>query len=319
MPDPFFIVGVHRSGTTLLRYMFNSSPNIYIPEECNFIPEFFGKNPREQLGQKRVEFLLQRVFTQHRQQFSREWQGDPPDSAEFFKLMTAPTPAGFLDALYTLYARQHGAGRWGDKTPFHTSYIELLHQIFPTAKFIHIIRDGRDVGLSMLERFGPNEFHVDRFFVARNWVRRIRHAQAAGRRLGPAFYTEVRYAALVENPEAELKRLCDFVGEPFVPVMAQPQKLGRQQIPDGEPWHGRIREAPSNKRVGKWQTQMSQADLWMFQRIAGGLLAELGFPVVEVEPPSPAVRAQFWALAAKYGVLQAGRRVAQAIGLKPPN
>ena len=313
--NPIFIIGVHRSGTTLLRYMLSSSPRIYIPPESDFIPRFFGRAPLASLSEKRVRKVLHIIFTRYR--FAKEWQGDPPDPDRFLEAMPTRTPAGFLEALYRMYAHQYGAARWGDKTPIYASYVDLIHQIFPQAQFVHIIRDGRDVALSMLDKWGRKEFHVDIYFAARTWVRRIRQARAAGARLGPGLYYELRYEHLVQDPERELRSLCEFLGEPYVPEMARPHLLARERIRPGD-FHDPVRHPPDPGRIGRWQREMSGADLRLFQRVAGSLLTELGYPLADAGQMPAGERMRFLALAAKYELLQAGRRVLQGLGLLPP-
>jgi hypothetical protein len=312
---PIFIVGVHRSGTTLLRFMLNSSPRIYIPPESDFIPRFFLRNPQEHLSRKRIATILDTIFSEYR--FGSEWQGDPPHIDSFVQSMPSPTPSGFLATLYGSYAQQNDAQRWGDKTPIYTSYIDLLDQLFPNAQFIHTIRDGRDVAISMLEKWGKSEVHVDIFFTARNWLRRIKRAQASGARLGPQRYYELRYERLVTDPETELKALCDFLDEPYMPAMTQPQILGRKSI-DPESWEAPIRRPPNTARIGRWQQEMSLPDQRLFQRVAGKLLATLDYQLIDLGPmPVPEI-ARLVLLGLKYAVLQAGRRVLQALGLFPP-
>jgi len=312
---PIFIVGVHRSGTTLLRFMLNSSPRIYIPPESDFIPRFFLRNPQEQLNRKRVSTILNAIFAEYR--FGSEWQGDPPHIDAFIQSMTSPTPSGFLATLYGSYAQQHGAQRWGDKTPIYASYIDLLHRLFPDAQFIHIIRDGRDVAVSMLEKWGKSEVHVDLFFAARNWARRIKQAQESGSRLGPQRYYEMRYERLVRDPETELEALCHFLDEPYLPEMAQPQILGRKSV-DPKSWEAPIRRPPNIARIGRWRQEMSLVDQRLFQRVAGKLLATLDYELIESDAMLIPELARLAALAVKYAVLQAGRRVLQAAGLFPP-
>lgn len=315
MTDPIFIIGVHRSGTTLLRFMLNSSPHIYIPPESDFIPRFFLGRPHRELSQADIARILDVIF--HRYRFVKEWQGAPPDPALLIARLPARTPAALLDTLYSDYARQHGAGRWGDKTPIYASYVDLIAAIFPTARFVHIIRDGRDVALSMLDKWGDKELHVDIYFAARNWVRRIRQAHASAARLGPGRYYEMRYEALVAAPEAELRPLCDFLDEPYLPAMAQPDRLGREQVAAGD-FHEAVRRPPSTTRVARWQREMTPADLRLFQRLAGPMLHELGYGVADAGNMPPVEITRLSALAVKYMVLQSGRRVAQAARLVPP-
>lgn len=313
--DPLFIIGVHRSGTTLLRYMLSSSPRIYIPPESDFIPRFFLHNPTGPLTENDVANILQIIFNQYR--FAKEWRDDPPDAETILREMDAPTPAAFLDALYSMYARQYGAVRWGDKTPIYASYVDLIHQIFPQARFVHLIRDGRDAALSMLEKWSQKEIHVDVYFAARNWVRRIRAAQAAGKRLGPDRYHELYYEDLVRVPEQELRQLCHFLAEPYAPEMVEQQRLARKQLPSGG-FHEPVRHPPTEARIGRWRQKMRPTDVRLVQAVAGDLLQALGYELAPVGPMPPAERARQAALAVKYTVLQAGRRVLQAAGVMPP-
>lgn len=312
---PVFIVGVHRSGTTLLRFMLNSSPRIFIPPESDFIPRFFGRRPGEQLGERRLASILNTIFTTYR--FAKEWQGEPPQVQAFIEQMSRRTPAAFLDTLYRSYAAQYGATRWGDKTPIYASYMDLIHEIFPEAQFVHIIRDGRDVALSMLDKWGKREIHVDIYFAARNWVRRIRQAQGSGARLSSDLYYELRYEALVENPKAELLRLCTFLGEPFLPDMAKPHLLGRAHIQKGD-FHAPLRQPPSTDRIERWKREMSPADRRLFQGVAGELLVELGYEIEDLGNAPPREQIRSWLLASKYTTLQTGRHVLQALGILPP-
>ena len=312
---PIFIVGVHRSGTTLLRYMLNSNPRIHIPPESDFIPNFFGRKPTESLSDKRIAHILNVIFTRYR--FVREWQGEPPDLVQFIDSMPDRTPAAFLDTLYCAYASQNNADRWGDKTPIYSSYIDLISKIFPQAQFIHLIRDGRDVALSMLETWGPKDFHIDILFTARNWVNRTSRARNAGHQLGPDQYYELRYENLVQDPERELRPLCEFLNEAYIAAMAEPHRLGRTQIEAGS-FHAPVRNPPNPNRIKRWQQEMAQPDLRLFQHIARDLLEELDYSLPDVGEMSTQERVRFSTLNTKYIILQTGRRLLQSLGVFPP-
>lgn len=313
--DPIFIVGVHRSGTTLLRYMLSSSPRIYIPPESDFIPRFFLCKPLAALDEKKVASTLDIIFEKYR--FVKEWEGERPEANDFYSTMRSKTPAGFLEQLYSHYAAQKGAVRWGDKTPIYSSYIDLIHQIFPQAKFVHIIRDGRDVALSMLDKWGDKEIHVDIYFTARNWVRRIREAQLSGKRLGSGLFYELTYESLVASPEESLRHVCDFLEEPFVEEMVTHHRKARQQIGSGS-FHDAVRQPVSKSRICRWQNEMNAADLRLFEQVAGPLLVELNYKLADVGPMSILEKSRFQAFHVKYEALQIGRRVAQNMGLVPP-
>ncbi len=311
---PIFIIGAHRSGTTLLRFMLSSHPRIYIPPESDFIPLFFRKHPRRPLSRKQVARILGIIFTRYR--FVKEWQGPPPPVEHFFE-DGAPVPSVFLDVLYSDYAQQNGATRWGDKTPIYSSYVPLLNALFPQAQFVHLIRDGRDVAISTLAKWGQRDFHIDIYFAARNWVRRTRQARRDGHSLGANRYYELHYETLVRDPEGQLRSLCAFLGEDYAPEMAAPHRLGQQKIPAGG-FHEPVRHPPDPARIGRWQREMSPPDLRLFQHVAGDLLAELGYPLADAGEMTSAEKRRLTILRAKYEILQAGRRTATALGLLPP-
>lgn len=313
---PFFIVGVHRSGTTLLRYMLSSHSRIYIPPESDFIPNFFLHKPTAELSERRIADILHTVFSKYR--FVGEWQGDPLNARALAREMPEPTPAALLDALYREYARQNGAERWGDKTPIYASYLDLIHQIFPQAQFVHIIRDGRDAALSMLEKYEQDELHVDVFFAARNWVRRIRKAQASGARLGTDLYYELRYESLVQDPERELRAVCAFLGETFEPGMLAHHRLALERIPPDSHFFNSVRNPTTRQRVGRWREALSPADQRLVQHVERKLLTELGYELEDLGPMSILEKGRLVVLAGKYATLQAGRRVLQQLGLFPP-
>lgn len=295
--------------------MLSSSPRLHIPPESDFIPRFFLRHPHQQLGEQQIARILEVIFSKYR--FVKEWQDERPESQSFLPQMPERTPAAFLDTLYTLYARQYRAVRWGDKTPIYASYVDLLNAIFPQAQFIHIIRDGRDVALSMLDKWGKSELHVDLYFAARNWVRRIRDVRASATQLAPGLFYELRYEALVQDPEKEVRGVCEFLGEPYFPQMARPHELGRERLEAGS-FHAAVRRPPSASRVGRWRQEMSSTDQRLFQYVAGKLLVALNYEVVDLGAITFGERIQLAILATKYNVLQAGRGALQTLRLVPP-
>lgn len=316
-PKPFFIVGVHRSGTTLLRYILSSHPDVYVPEESDFIPRFFLHRPTRPLSSQKVAEYLHIIFNEYR--FVRDWQGEMPDpQTVWMDIASNPTPAAFLDALYTRYAQQNQAYRWGDKTPIYASYISLLHQIFPEARFIHIIRDGRDAALSMLEKYASDEFHVDVYFAAWNWVRRIRAAQKAARQLPAQQYVEIRYEDLVADAAPIVRQLCTFLDLDFRPEMLMQHQLAQQQIPADSHFFANVRKPITQKKVGRWQNDLTERDQRLVQAVQRSLLTELDYDLHDLGALSSVEYVRLLGLKGKCMTLQAGRRVLQAAGLFPP-
>jgi len=193
----------------------------------------------------------------------------------------------------------------------------LIADIFPTAQFIHLIRDGRDVALSTIDAY-KERFYVDVYFAARSWKRRIRKAFASATRLGSDRYYELRYEQLTADPDSLLREICDFLGEVYVPEMAEPHRMARKYIgPKG--LHAPVREQTTTKSSGRWRREMSKADQRLLQAVAGDLLDELGYETVDLGKMCLTERARFAGLQAKYAVLHAGRRALQTVGVFPPN
>jgi hypothetical protein len=313
---PIFIIGVHRSGTTLLRFILSSHPHIYIPPESDFIPKYFLKSPTQILGLDDVQRMLSEIFSSYR--FVKEWKSEFPDPQNFYASMPASTPQGFLTHLYSLYAGQYHALRWGDKTPIYTSYLDLLFQIFPGAAFIHILRDPRDAAVSLLEKYQTREFHVDIYFAARNWVTRVQKALSDAQRLPPAQYLEIRYEQLVSDPEKMIHRLCDFLGETFHPRMLHPEIAAQQLVPTDSYFFSNVRNPINPDSIGRWRTDLSPEDTRLIQFVAGNLMRELGYPLIDIGKMGAAEKLRLASLQLKYETLQQGRKVIQAVGLKPP-
>lgn len=317
---PFFIVGAHRSGTTLLRYMLASSPRIYIPPESDFIPRYFLRRPHEPITVREAQSIIDALFSEFRYRMvPREWRGDKPDARALLGGAAAVSPRAFLEAFYNAYAGQYGAVRWADKSPGYACYMDLLGAIFPEAKFVHIIRDGRDAAMSMAEKWGPHEWHVDLYWSSMHWVRRVRAARASGARLGTNRYHELRYEQLVADPDPLLREICAFLDEPYHPAMARPQELARQTIDASNGFHSRIREAPNTERIARWRREMSPLDLYLSQRIAGPLLSELGYDLAPRPRLAPRDRLRFERLRGKYMLTSTAMACLQKLGLHPPN
>ena len=314
--QPFFIIGVHRSGTTLLRFMLCRHSRIYIPPETDFIPYFFGKNPNEQLTDRRLQQITYKIFTRYR--FKEEWQGNRPTLPDLLCVMPDRTPASFLNSLFLLYAKQYGKFRWGDKTPIYASYVELLHKIFPNAQFIHILRDPFDASLSLLDKYQDREFHIDIYFAARNWVRRIDDITKAKQLLAPELYHELRYEDLVRNPEENLREICSFLGETYEPAMVEQHLLAKDIIAPDSHFFANVRNPVNTGSIGRGRKLLSLQDKHLIQRVAGSTMQQLGYEFEDLGTMTLPEITRMELLRAKYNILQAGRRIMTSINLMPP-
>ena len=163
-----FVVGVNRSGTTLLRMMLDAHPELTMPPETHFVPELIDV---AEAGEATPEALLATITKQ------REWGDFGLTEEQLLDAFGAIEPLNAGDALrafYALYAERIGKPRWGEKTPIYVKSIRKIHRALPEARFVHVIRDGRDVALSIRDR-AVKEHPID--VIAERWVRRIGQAR----------------------------------------------------------------------------------------------------------------------------------------------
>src|SRR5437867_5518897 len=206
---PLFIVGCGRSGSTLLRLMLDAGPEIAIPGESHFIPQLFERFGGAADPDALASALMATPHFGH-------WKIPEGAVWERVRAIDPPTFADVIEAAYLANAGEHGKPRWGDKTPIYVRSIPLLAGLWPDARFVHLIRDGRDVALSYLSlHWGPSTISA----AANKWRGDVTAGIRDGRLLGTSRYLEVRYEALVENAERELQRICEFADLKFAKEM----------------------------------------------------------------------------------------------------
>jgi len=279
---PFFIVGCRRSGTTLLRLMLDRHPGIAIPPESHFIPPLW-KHRRRYGSDGRltdVDRFLSDLGSQTR---FRLW-GLPIEAVRSELDRTGePTIDAGLSASFRAYARREGKQRWGDKTPNYVEHLSTLDRLFPGAQFIHLVRDGRDVAASML---AMQDWHHTAATPAFYWRQALQQVRAARPVLGKRL-VEVRYEALIEDTDAELRGLCTFLGVDFDPAMLESDWHEIEKVPEAERhMHGRV-GLPVTSGLRDWRRDLDRASIREFEAIAGRELHAYGY---ELSGPSPDLR-----------------------------
>jgi hypothetical protein len=187
--------------------------------------------------------------------------------------------ATFTSRLFDLYGKAQGKRLVGDKTPAYARHLPTLHALWPGARFIHLIRDGRDVCLSAVHWQKPGKllshsptWAEDRVSTAALWWEwHVRLGREGGRSLGAALYREVHYEALVARPAEECAGLCAFLGLPYDPAMPRFHERPPRADQPLHPW------TPVTAGLRDWRTQMPSGDVECFEAAAGNLLDELGY------------------------------------------
>lgn len=280
MADVFpFFVGSGRSGTTLFRNVFDAHPKLAVMHEGHFVGAMARVSRRyESSSGVDTDAFLRDLF--NNDNFKRQGLTRPAVEAA---LAGAP-PQHLADAIRIVlqaYAAAHGKPYYGDKTPGYVAQIKDLATMFPDAKFVHIIRDGRDVAMSYLERdeWGPASIAE----AALYWRSRVGRGRKAGSALGDERYREVRYEDMVDDPEGTTTSLCGFLGLEYDPAMMEYHQRGREfaaSTKHPEAFAGLAK--PVTKGMRDWRIEMAPDDVALFETIAGDLLAELAYDVTGI-------------------------------------
>jgi len=250
---PIFIVGCQRSGTTLLRLMLDSHPNISCGPETRFLDDFAKLT-------------------------SESW--DRLSLYGFPKSYWLDKSAEFFDSFQAEYAKSRGKARWADKTPRYALSLGYLNELFPSCQIVHVIRDGRDVVASHRDRWG----YWSAVKAVEKWPRYIRAARRVGERLPDDRYTEVRYEDLVLDTEASLRALLLFLGEPWDDAVLHPDAAPHDVAGRYEQFSAerRRRAGPDGSvvyrtRVGAHRREIDPALRALFAVRAGPTLRALGY------------------------------------------
>ncbi len=277
---PFFILGSPRSGTTLLRQMINRHPEVFIPPENGEIQGMvrtFGRL-RHSPWPDVVRAVLDRFACGYEAPF---WEIDLQRVAERANAL-APlhrSLAGIFGVLYSEYGRQHAPGkrRWGDKsTPGHFQYLNKLDYVFPDARFVHIIRDGRDSVLSCVRTGFYDGSYVK---AAHAWTENVRACDRFGRRCGPGRFLSIRYEDLVDSPPLLIKHICGFLGIEFTPAMTSDIVDRRNLSGDviALPHHRNVLQPVSSASVGNWRSALPSQSQSVVTSIMRGELRSHGY------------------------------------------
>jgi hypothetical protein len=274
-----FIVGRGRSGTTLLRAMFDSHPDMAIPPESYGLVRF-GRS--RQRYEREDGFNLELFVEDAVDLWNRKWGLPENELASVLSSARPTTVPEATRAMFSAYAQRQGKRRYGDKTPHNVMQIAFLGELFPEARFVHIIRDGRDVTLSFLSvDFGAKGIGEG----AISWKRTVEQGRRGGARLGGDRYREVKYEDLVRDPNATLSELCSFADLPFDPLMLRYFERADEVLKGTKKAvHTNISRPPT--KIRDWRVEMRPADIALFEALAGSSLERFGYPRVYQRVPT---------------------------------
>ena len=289
LPRPPFpvVVGCPRSGTSLLAVMLDSHPELTVPPETSFIGTLAAlQGTGDALRQTFFDIVTADRIT------ISNWSDFGLDMEALRRQLEAIEPftvtAG-LRAFYALFAQSQGKPRCGEKTPSYVFIMPMIAALLPETHFIHLIRDPGDTALSWRKTwFAPSQ---DLRVLGEAWKK---HVEAGRRAAGLVRrYTEVRFEDLVQNPERELRRVCEYLALRWDPVMldygaqgaARVERLQGRRHARGQMIareertriHANLTRAPDTDRLAVWRREMTAAERRGLEEAAGPLVRELGY------------------------------------------
>ena len=285
---PIFLVGMPRSGTKLLRNLLNQHSQIQIPKiETEFYPMWAAQwNDYGDLSDWETFHTFYQAFLNLPYARYCADEGHIVDARSWFEACNAFTPAAVFEALIRLDADAPADNKviWGDKSPSYIRHMSQLKADFPTARFIHLIRDVRDYALSIRSAWNKNMLRA-----AQRWADDITAARIDGASLDHAYF-EIRYEDLLEDPSTSMERISAFLNVAPEEAMMTPPS-GTENLGDARSAKGILKS-----NTGKYLTRMTASERRRIESVSAHVLRALDYPCEYEGPPKRLSRARLLGL-----------------------
>lgn len=272
-----FIIGVGRSGTSLLQSMLGAHPAIGFLPETQFLRKYcFSTRSKKLIEKKGSGFFRQKLR----------------DDASFARLQIRPedcvldqTPVSII-GVYGQILKKYLLGRNktipGDKDPRNLDFIKEIHQYFPDARILHIIRDPRDVVLSRTKAEWSKRWPF--FLHACMYDVQLTRGRKWANRLFKDHYREIFYEDLLEQPEEVLKEICNWLNCAYDPAMLRYQDTAKSLVASSEmQWKKETLGPLLKKNKNKWRTELTAYQVSLVERICTPALRQLPYKKADVE------------------------------------
>jgi len=258
------VIGCQRSGTSFLYRVLSEILDIGFGRDNTLFLRLFRSI--NQYGDLKQDKNLRKLLNDISQStvFKKRFSGLQINDIDFINSIEIREYPDIIRSIYALWALKHGKTSWGGKTPDYTGQIEPLTQLFPDVKIIHIVRDGRDVALSLFALpWGPEDAYV----AANYWKKRVALG-TSGKTVVKERFFELKYEDFLENPETLFTQLLEFLD---VEDSLREKKIleFREKI---------VSKIKANNTF-KWKTKMSKSDIRIFELTARKQLENYGYEI----------------------------------------
>ncbi len=268
-----FIVGRGRSGTTLLQTILNTHPKISVAEEGQFMMLLKGRYSKGSWNKERIKAFYDDLWLERRLE---NWSLNKEQLIEL--LLSFGNEASYSDLCATVYAnnamtQEKDDDAWlGDKNPHYALFLNDIMEVFPDAKFIHIVRDYRDTVLSYQNvDFDPDWTTplAQRWVIYNNEVLKYRNKH-------PDKFIELKFEDLLTLPFERLTAICNFLGIEFYEEMLEFYK-GKDREYWNRNWQQMLSKPLDSSRIYTWRKKMKEEDIKICDVICGEMATQFGY------------------------------------------
>ena len=289
--DKVFILGNPRSGTSLFRLMLNSHSMINATPECGFLHWWYKKYADWDSSCVTSNRLDEYISDLESSKRIEDWKMDYAQLKEKIVQENPDNYAKLGEIVYVFYGEQKGkkAKVIADKNNYYINHFNDLNEIWPDAKYILVVRDGRDVACSYLnmETLVTNspykpKLSTDIKTIAKEWLTNNQNVLSFSESLNNNQFMVIRYEDFVTNSELYLTKVCNFLGLNFEPEMLNYYiKNAKEQ---DEPlssldWKKKTLEKPDKENIGKYKMELEKESIVEFNAIATDLLQKFNYEI----------------------------------------
>ncbi|MCW8856258.1 MAG: sulfotransferase [Kangiella sp.] len=268
---PVFIVGNPRSGTTLTAVLLDRHSRIAVPPETNFFNMFLPTIHK----QDKLDHETMTHFTLRSDRIN-DLGLEAENVLKHFKHYKLSV-YNLFRVILEEYTKSRGKFRPGEKSPMHIQHVDEIIKLYPHAKVICVMRDGRDVVNSILNTWGDKELSRRIEWLSVKWAQNARLAVKYANKY-PDRFIIIKFESLLRNPESELRKICNFIGEEYELSLLNSSYGDSNTIPDWEyEWKGKSNQELDVSRIEAWRKNNNIKQICVMNALMGGMLRKFGY------------------------------------------
>lgn len=282
---PFFILGNPRSGTSLLRIMLDSNPKLVVPPECGLI-EWLYASYRNWEYPVHLDAFLEDLYNARK--FETWNVSQELLKAEILRIKPQ-TYQNLCQLIYFTYAKtiNKTPDVWGDKNNYFIHRLNKINGIYPNAKYIHLVRDGRDVSVSYREvhtsqyksKYKPNlPYSIQE--IASEWQKNLSNIDLFFKSLPSDRHITIGYEELLKNNDKTLLHISNFLEVPYDKKMRNYHERNKNLLIEPKEtleWKSKTVQEIDTSRIGRYKEHLLEQEINQFNLIAYQQLIKFGY------------------------------------------